>query len=259
MARRSVLLLVAVLVGVLGAGLVVMYVKGIDDRATKDQELVEVLVATSEIEVGESVSDAQTAGKIEKKKVRRADMVEGALTSTGTVSDRVALGAIFPGEQLIEAKFGTIGQADGGLIIPDKRMAVSVELTDFERVAGFVAPGSEVAVFATAQDLSLLRPAGEDVPLGDVTRVVLTRVPVLAVGATSLTSKTTKTEDGEQVVEEVPSTILTLGLNQNEAERLILADRTSDLTFALLDKDSDINNKAGVRPNDLFPDLMVAP
>ena len=37
-------------------------------------------------------------------------------------------------------------------MIPDDKMAVSVELTDFERVAGFVNPGNEVAVFATALD-----------------------------------------------------------------------------------------------------------
>ena len=36
------------------------------------------------------------------------------------------------------------------LVIPDDKMAVSVELTDFERVAGFVNPGSEVAIFGTA-------------------------------------------------------------------------------------------------------------
>ncbi len=38
------------------------------------------------------------------------------------------------------------------LVIPDDKMAVSVELTDFERVAGFVNPGNEVAIFATALD-----------------------------------------------------------------------------------------------------------
>ncbi len=56
MARRSVLLLVAALIALAGTAMIVLYVQGIDARATKDQELVEVLVATETIDTGESVA-----------------------------------------------------------------------------------------------------------------------------------------------------------------------------------------------------------
>ena len=82
MARRSVLLLVAALIALAGTAMIVLYVQGIDARATKDQELVEVLVATETIDTGETVADAQEAGKIEKAEVRRADLVDGSLSST---------------------------------------------------------------------------------------------------------------------------------------------------------------------------------
>ncbi|WP_439936379.1 Flp pilus assembly protein CpaB [Nocardia sp. N13] len=255
MARRSVLLLVAALIALAGTAMIVLYVQGIDARATKDQELVEVLVAADAIETGESVADAQEAGKIEKTEVRRADMVDGSLSSTSSISDLVAIGAIYPGEQLIAKKFGSLGDTES-LVIPDDKMAVSVELTDFERVAGFVNPGNEVAVFATPQDLTALLPDGKDRQLGDYTRIVLTRAPVLGVGTTSVTSRTTKTEDGEQVAEEVARTILTLGVSQDDAEKLIQADRNSDLTFALLTDDSKVSDGPGARPSDLFPELF---
>ncbi len=255
MARRSVLLLVAALIALAGTAMIVLYVQGIDARATKDQELVEVLVATEIINTGETVADAQEAGKFEKADVRRVDLVDGGLSSTSSISDLVAVGDIYPGEQLIARKFGSLGDTQG-LVIPDDKMAVSVELTDFERVAGFVNPGNEVAVFASALDPVALLPDGEEQPLGSITRVVLARVPVLGVGTTSVTSRTTETEDGEQVAEEVARTILTIAVSQDEAEKLIQADRTSDLTFALLTDDTKVSDQPGAKLGDVFPEIF---
>lgn len=255
MARRSVLLLVAALIALAGTAMIVLYVQGIDARATKDQELVEVLVATETIETGESVSDAQEAGKIEKSEVRRADLVDGGLSSTSSISDLVAIGTIYPGEQLIARKFGSLGDTQT-LVIPDDKMAVSVELTDFERVAGFVNPGNEIAVFATALSPVALLPDNQEQKLGSYTRVVLTRVPVLGVGTTSVTSRTTEDEDGA-TTEEVAKTILTIAVTQDEAERLIQADRTSELNFALLTDDTKVTDSPGARLGDVFPELNL--
>lgn len=254
MARRSVLLLVAALIALAGTAMIVLYVQGIDARATADQELVEVLVATEIIDTGESVSAAQEAGKFEKAEVRRADLVDGSLSSTSSISDLVAVGTIYPGEQLIAKRFGNLGDTES-LVIPDDKMAISVELTDFERVAGFVNPGNEVAVFATALDPVALLPENKEQKLGSMTRIVLTRVPVLGVGTTSVTSRTTQTEDGEEVAEEVARTILTIAVTQDEAELLIQADRTSELNFALLTDDSKVSSQPGARLGDVFPEL----
>lgn len=254
MARRSVLLLVAALIALAGTAMIVLYVQGIDARATKDQELVEVLVATETIDTGESVADAQEAGKIEKSEVRRADLVDGSLSSTSSISDLVSIGTIYPGEQLIAKKFGSLGDTQS-LVIPDDKMAVSVELTDFERVAGFVNPGNEIAVFATALDPVALLPDNKEQKLGSVTRIVLTRVPVLGVGTTSVTSRTTQNEDGATTEEEVARTILTIAVTQEEAERLIQADRSTELTFALLTDDSKVENGPGANLGTIFPEL----
>jgi pilus assembly protein CpaB len=254
MARRSVLLIVAVLIALVGTSLIVLYVQGIDSRATAGQELVEVLVATDVVDPGEEVSAAQEAGKFEKTEVRREDLVEGALTSTSSITDLVAINTIYAGEQILAKKFGNLGAAEN-LIIPDDKMAVSVELTDFERVAGFVNPGSEVAVFATALSPIRLTPDGKEIKLGSVTRIVLTRTPVIGVGTTSVTSRTTKTEEGEETAE-VAQTILTLAVTQDEAERLIQADRGADLTFALLTDETKTEDGPGATPGDIFPETF---
>lgn len=250
MARRSVLLIVAVLIALVGTSLIVLYVQGIDARATEGQELVEVLTATDVIDTGEDVAAAQEAGKFAKTEVRRADLVEGALTSTSSITDLVAVSTIYPGEQVLAKKFGTMGDA-GALVIPDDMLAVSVELTDPERVAGFVNPGSEVAIFVSADPI-LYTPDGQEKTLPQYTGLLLPKVSVVGVGTTSVASTTTTTEEGE-ATEQVARTILTVAVPQKDAEKLIYADRNGDISFALLTGDSQVAAGPGVRAADIMP------
>ena len=180
-------------------------------------------------------------------------MVEGALDSTENISDFVALGAIFPGEQIISDRFGTLSDV-ANLVIPDDKMAVAVELTDFERVAGFVNPGSEVAIFGTAAAPVRRLPDGTEQTLSSVTRIILARVPVIGGGTTAVGSRTPTTEEGAQVTEVEPRTIITVAVTQEEAERLVLSDRTTDLTFALLGGETKSADKAGANPVDILPE-----
>ena len=255
MARRSALLIAAVVIAALGTAMILLYVKGIDDRATQGQELVEVLTATETIEAGESVASAQEAGKFDTKEVRRDDVVSGALDSTESINDLVATGTVYAGEQIIPDRFGTLGDV-GTLVIPDDLMAMSVELTDFERVAGFVNPGSEVAIFGTAAAPIRRLPDGTEQTLPSVTRIILARVPVVGVGTTSVGSRTVTTQEGEEVTEAVPRTILTVAVSQEQAEKLILADRVTDLTFALLGEDTESTDQPGVTPVDILPETF---
>ena len=133
MARRSVILTLAVVTALVGTLLIVLYVQGIDNRATEGQELVEVLVAKDVVSAGETVAAAEESGKFEKKQVRREDLVPGALSSSTSVTGLVATGNIYPGEQLIADKFGSIGDTQS-LVIPDDKLAISVELTDPEQI-----------------------------------------------------------------------------------------------------------------------------
>ncbi|WP_082620936.1 Flp pilus assembly protein CpaB [Nocardioides sp. Soil796] len=254
MARRSILLMAALFIAALGTAMIVMYVQGIDARATEGQELVEVLTVTDTIDAGESVKDAQSAGKFETTEVVRDDMVDGALTSTNSITNDVALGAIYPGEQIISKKFGAAG-SEAALTIPDDKLAISVDLTDPARVAGFVIPGSEVAIFASG-DPEAIKADGSTQKLSTYTRLLVSKVQVIGVGTTTITSKTTKTKEGE-TTEEIPRTILTLAVDQEQAEKLIFADRNGDLAFALLSEKSKVKDGPGVVVRDIMPEVFA--
>ena len=250
MGRRSVLLIVAALIAAAGTALVLLYVQGISSRATAGQQPVKVLTATVQIEAGETLADAQAAGKVDLVEWPQAKVLPSAVSATDGLQDKVALSTIFPGEQIIPEKFGAVGDQDV-LNIPKGKMAISVQLTDPARVAGFVNPGAEVAVFVSGTP-ELIKPGGDTQSLGDITKLVLRKVEVLGVGQTTVLKSTTTSDTGEATTEEIPRTILTLAVTQEEAEEVFLSAKTGELSFGLLDADSVTNNSKGTRLSDLY-------
>jgi pilus assembly protein CpaB len=226
--RRTALLIAAVVVAALGAGLVYAYVKGVDDRALKDQNPQQVLVATALIPAGQSAGDAAKAGSLELRKIAGAAVAPGALSDIRNVSGLVAVSPIYPGEQILAAKFAA-SRTGGDLPIPAGKLAISLQLSDPARVAGFVTPGSDVAVLATVTSAIPGR-TGIKVPF---TEVVLARVPVIATGPTTVITST-KASGGTTNTEQVPKAILTVAVTQAEAERLVLAQTVGELYFGLL-------------------------
>ena len=127
-------------------------------------------------------------------------------------------------------------------------MAMSINLTDPARVAGFVNPGSEVAIFINGSDPTTGQP---------YSRVLLTRVKVIAVGSTTPVTTTTTTngqggEAGQQVVESLPRTLITLSVSQVQMQRVLLGQQQGELSFALLTEDSKVTLAPPTTSDSLF-------
>jgi pilus assembly protein CpaB len=186
--------------------------------------------------------------------VARSQLLQGVQTSPDALKGTVALQNILPNEQIVADKFGTnTAEVASPLGIPQNKMAISVNLTDPDRVAGFVNPGSEVAIFVTASNLSDEGVAAEGAGDNKLTALLLPRVTVLGVGSTTPVTTTTTAEDGTQQTEQLPRTLLTLALTQEESQKVILASKTMEVTFALLTKDSDVaENRPGASSEDIL-------
>ena len=242
MGRRTVLLIVAALIAALGTGMVFLYVRGADHRAEASQQPVQVLKAVAEIEPGETLSAAQAAGKIQMGTVPRKQILAGAVNSVTGLENSVALSKIYPNEQIITGKFGSAGD-QASLTIPDGNIAISVNLSDTGRVAGFVNPGAKVAIFVNT---------GGDQGGQDATRLLLPSVQVIAVGATTVVSTTTTDATGAQTTEQLPKTLFTLSVPQEDAERIMFAVGHGTLSFGLLNDKSKIKSGPGVTSANLF-------
>ena len=243
MGRRTILLLVAVLLAVLGAGMVFLYVQGADQRAKLEQAPVQVLKAVAQIEPGESLAQAQETGKLELGDVPAEQRLQGAIDSIGDSGGLVALTTIYPNEQITTTKFGAAGDQEA-FELPNGTLAISVNLSDTGRVAGFVTPGSEVALFMTG----ITEPDGDQ-----STRLLLPAVQVIAVAQTTVTTSTTTTvEDGAQTTEALPRTLFTLAVDQQAAEKILFASSQGELSFGLLGEKSKVRPGDGVTLENLF-------
>ncbi len=248
MARRKILLVAAVVVATLGATLVFLYAQGAESRAVAQFQTVEVLSAAQQIERGESVADALAAGKVVLEDVTVEEVLEGAGADDEVFAGQVALTTVYPGEQLLPVKFGAADEVESTstLPVPEGKVAIAVSLTDQGRVGDFTRPGSEVAIYlsATPEDGS---PA--------YTRMLLPRVTVIGAGSTTqvqAAAGTTGSAEEGAGVEPLPNTLLTLAVDQTEAEKVLFAQNAGTLSFALLPAKGDLADTGGVGATNLF-------
>jgi pilus assembly protein CpaB len=246
MSRKVVLLVAATAIAAVGASLVLLYVNGLAGKAKANESLVSVLTATDVINPGEKASTAQSAGKFALTKMPKSSVVAGAVTSVDSMASEVALSPIYPGEQILTANFGTTAASEQTLSIPKGMIAVSVQLTDPARVAGFVTPGSHVAIFVSSAGTTTGTTTGSP-----TTRIMVPSVEVIGVGATTVLSaasgdKTTSSTDA------IPETILTVALNQRDSDRVLFAASNGGLAFGLLGQGTKIKTDHGVTASDLL-------
>ncbi len=232
----------AVVVALVGAGLVFVYAKGADSRAAEQYRPVSVFVATQDIAVGESFDQALASQKITQRDIPENVRVATAVTSVEELAGQSANARIDAGEQILTSNYGGENTATV-LAIPDGLMAVSVQLSDTARVAGFVGAGSEVVIW--------LNGALDEEGSKMSTRVLLDRAQVIAAGSTS--TQNTTNEDGTSTVpEQMPRALLTLALSQEDAERVQLGSRVGELSFGLLTSESKVKPTKGLDVDSLF-------
>ena len=288
MNRRMIAIVLSVVLAVAGTVGVAVYVRNADQRALAGQAAQGVYITQKLVPAGTKFKDAVDQGLMTRQMVAAKGVPSDPLpTLDSNNGSTVAVSAIQPGEIVLASRFGAQAAATSALAIPPGQMAVSVALGDPARVADFVTPGSQIAVFDTfnvhlictgtipAGLQSLLAslkcsPRGSLVPSGDhltdafsnvrATRVLLPRVTVLAVGATTTTGAQSSTQSGSQTSGNQTSTgtsapataLLTIAVTQAQAQELIQGTQTGTLYLALLTSSSTVTPGAGVNDLTLF-------
>ena len=245
MDRRRLLLMLAVFVAVIGTALVFLYVRGADSRAAKQYASVSVLKATQNIDPGTTYDQALSAGQIVVSSVPQNQLNTDAVSSTDALKGKIVSVPIFSGQQIVSGQFGnTVQAATSALPIPPGMIAISVNLTDPDRVAGNIQNGSEVAIFVTGT-LTNATTGGTSTSTDiQSTRLLLPKVTVLNVGSPVTTTSTTTDQQGNQTTEQLPRTLLTIAVTQKEAQKVIVASKALDLTFGLLTSKSKLSASA---------------
>ena len=265
MSRRIIAVLAALIIAVVGSVSVVAYARAADQRALAGQEAVRAYVAQQQVPAGTTAGQAVQDGLIVQQLIARKGVPDDALTAVGgEYAQLVATSAIQPGEIVLANRFAARGVAQGALPVPNGLLAVSVSLDDPSHVGSFVNVGSKVAVFDTfnvqESDKAGLTPAGDHLQdnhaFTRATRLLLPSVEVLAVDdSTTVTSKPENQDKPTGLAASAmqpTTTLLTLAVTQDQAQRLVHGSRTGTLTFALLGPETKATPGAGVNDRTLF-------
>ena len=224
MNRRIVLVVIALVLTVAGMGSVYAYASQADKRATAGQTLVTVLVATSRIPAGTTVGKVEPM--VKEQQMPAAIAPAGALSMLPTDKTKVTRQDVLLGETLLSEMFSdraTAAQNATLLDLPPGKVAIGVELDDKQQVGHFVRPGDFVAVFATSNWNKEIAK----------TKLLLRRVQVLSVGATSNRSELPKGPSANQ--QNTTTTVLTLAVDLAQGAALVHAAEIGAVSFALED------------------------
>jgi pilus assembly protein CpaB len=245
--RRVLTVVVAVLLAAVGTLAVLAYVHQANKRAVAGLKVVNVIVAQSSIPSGTPAGQALRDGSLSAEKLPVASVPAGAVESiTPSLAGLVTSATVQPGQLLLRPMLVAAAQVTGGIAIPLGKMAVAVQLCVPEAVAGYVSPGSYVAVFDTygsssSSNLQRTCDTGHQ-ETGSETRIVLLKAEVLAVGQapagaqSSSSSGTATAVDGpaSSASSQQGVVLVTLALSQPDAERVISIAETGLPYLALL-------------------------
>lgn len=239
MTRRIIGVLLAIVLAVIGTGAVLLYVYTAKNSVAEGQTAVKVLVATQRIPAGTSGESIKSKGLVEEIVMPAATVPADSLTEVLAELDKLVLTHdVQPRQLILKGMFGAATRLSGGIAVPEKMLALSVKMAIEEEVGGFVRPGSQVAVFVTM-----------DATEGkSVTKLLLPRVETLAVGAYGQDGVTSSQKDDEADgrVAGTVTLLVTVAVNQADAEKLVHAARQGELYLALLTDTSEVQPGPGV-------------
>ncbi len=245
MTRRLLAIAVAIVLAAVGTAGVLWYAFSADSRAqARISNPVTVAIATQAIPAGTTGASIKARKLVRYEKMPQDAVPSDALREIGVDQDKLVLTSnIAAGQVLMAANFGTQSQVASGLALPDGKMAITVQTGAPEQVAGYVQRGSRVAMFLTYK---VTTASGEETKIRR-TRVLLPDVEVLAVGAYSRNNSS----NGANASGGGNGTLLvTVAVNQAEAERLIQGLNVGSLYLGLLTDSTTVKPGPGVDNRD---------
>jgi pilus assembly protein CpaB len=245
MKRRGLTIALAVLLAILGTAGVLAYVNHANARALADQKPVTVLIAKSLIPSGTTAADAQRQGLLGTETLPAESVPANALTAvTPDISSLVTDSNVQPGQVLLRPLLVTAAQVTSGLAIPSGMVAVAVMFCVPEAVAGNVHAGSQVAVFSTAGgggNTGACSGQRQQASGNATTKLILPRVTVLAVGSAAANSQSGTTSASTTTSTAQSGELVTLAVDQQDAERLIALTESGLPYLALVNGSSSLS------------------
>lgn len=233
MARRIVGIIAAVVLATVGTGVLVLYVKGAEQRALAGERTVDVLVVQQAVSQGTPATDL--ADLVEEEQVPAKVQAVDAVASLDELDGKVAAVDLVPGEQVVATRFAEPDEVArrGAVEIPDGLQEVTVSLEPQRAVGGRLLPGDTVGVFLSFEPFDLegtVALNGEEETVNgktsSTTHLTFHKVLVTNVQGDAAPAREDSEDDEESPgPEPAPggSFLVTLALDSAQAERVVFA------------------------------------
>lgn len=202
--NRLLAALLAVLLAVVGIVLVVSYTTQAERRALEGIETTPVLVVQQLVPAGTPASELD--GLVAVEQLPALAVASGAVADAADLGDRVATVDLLPGEQVLDARFGT---ADDTAAAPEGAQYLSIPVDAARAVGGRLVAGDRVGVYVTFTD--------DAAGTGPSSQLLLDGVPV-----SHVQGGVTISEEGVEG-QAATSVIVTLAVTAEEARSIVFA------------------------------------
>jgi Flp pilus assembly protein CpaB len=248
--RGLVVVLALILASIATAG-VFLYSQGVKQDAVEGGDLQDVIVSKVDIQANTPVDPLIEQEQFQILQVPADAVVDGAVTDLSQLRGRTTTAFILAGEQIPAARVQG-GVIPGGILgIPEGHQAVAVSMSGPRAIAGALAGGDHVSVYATFDDVSLtllnknfLKGAddpnqlasleGAQVPEFDTTVVLVPEVEVLRVARDDVVLE----EDGTTSSQSASGNVtLTMAFLPEEAQQFVFALEQGRVYLSLLPPD----------------------
>jgi Flp pilus assembly protein CpaB len=248
--RGLVVVLALILASIATAG-VFLYSQGVKEDAIEGGDLHDVIVSKVDIPANTPLDQLISEEQFSVLQVPADALVEGAVTDLSQLRGRTTTAYIVAGEQIPAARVQG-GIIPGGILgIPEGHQAVAVSMGGPRAIAGALAGGDHVSIYATFDDVSLtilnknfLKGADDpnqlaslesaDVPEFDTTVVLVPEVEVLRVSRDDVVLE----EDGSTSSQSASGNVtLTLAFLPEEAQQFVFAIEQGRVYLSLLPPD----------------------
>jgi pilus assembly protein CpaB len=215
-ARRTVILIAAVVVAAIAAVAVYSYLTTVQDRANKDAKLVKVFVVKKDITKGLPGEQALDQGFIKPDQINVKFRAATALTDPNVIRGKVALTNLAANQVVVDGQFvdPRVATVSSAQRIETGKVAITIQVDQVRGVANLIQPGDKVNMLVTAPD--------------NKERYLYQNVPVLFVGSQAAP------QPGETTVTTTPgavaqgSGLITVAVPPDAAQRIAFVSSSGD-------------------------------
>jgi len=161
--KKVVGVIAAVVMAIVGTGVLVLFVRGAEDRALEGEELVRVLTADATIPAGTPAE--QLADLVTEKDIPTKVAPEGVISDLTSVAGLVTNVEMVPGETLLTSRFVSAenftARRGGNVEVPEGLLEVTIAMSQEQFIGGIPVPGNTVALVALGERVDFINPTAD--------------------------------------------------------------------------------------------------